>query len=270
MAVVSGDLYNPESYRASLRGVGCVIHLAALTGRGSEREFERSNVEGTRALLSACAAEGVARFVYVSTIAAAYPELESYPYARTKRDAEDVVRDSSLAWTILRPTVVLGAGSAVFAKLRSLAAAPVMVVPGKGEVMTQPVHVDDLARLMVAVAVEGLGRGETIDVGGPERSSMFGLLRAIRAQVRGGGDAVIRVPLAPMVFAARASSRILGAMAPVGPGQLSAFRFPSVAAAHPVTDALNGGFASIPEMIRLSIRTSSVLNLRNGSRGHAR
>src|SRR6185436_7939692 len=85
---VIGDLLAPESYRAELAGCDTVVHLAAATGKASPRLYEEVNVEGTRRLLEACKAAGVRRFLYMSTIAAGYPDKRHYAYAITKRKAE--------------------------------------------------------------------------------------------------------------------------------------------------------------------------------------
>src|SRR4051812_10586831 len=51
---VVGDLLKPETYRAALKGCDVVVHLAAATGRMTNNDYQRVNVEGTSALLDAC------------------------------------------------------------------------------------------------------------------------------------------------------------------------------------------------------------------------
>ena len=88
-----------------------MVHLAAVTGRAAPADYRRVNVDGTRALLRACTAAKVRRFVHMSTIAAAYAEQRYYPYAKSKSEAEALVRDSGMDFSIIRPTLVLGARS---------------------------------------------------------------------------------------------------------------------------------------------------------------
>ena len=67
----TGDLADPPSLEAALRGVRRVFHVAAdyrLWVR-DPGEIYRSNVEGTRNLLSAALEAGVDRFIYTSTVA---------------------------------------------------------------------------------------------------------------------------------------------------------------------------------------------------------
>ncbi len=69
-AVVMGDLQDRASLDGAVAGCGTVYHVAAdyrLWSREPE-ELYRSNVEGTRNLLTAARAAGVERVVYTSTV----------------------------------------------------------------------------------------------------------------------------------------------------------------------------------------------------------
>ncbi len=68
---VKGDLREPESLRAGLRGCDAAVHVAAdyrLWVRDPAAMY-RSNVEGTRGLLQVAREEGVRRVVYTSSVA---------------------------------------------------------------------------------------------------------------------------------------------------------------------------------------------------------
>jgi dihydroflavonol-4-reductase len=72
IAPVQGDLRDPESLARAVAGCGVVYHVAAdyrLWARDPQ-EMYRSNVEGTRNLLSAARRTGVERVVYTSTVGA--------------------------------------------------------------------------------------------------------------------------------------------------------------------------------------------------------
>lgn len=99
------DLVSPSSLKALVSGIDTVIHLAAVDEVESLRNPElalRVNGNGTYSLLQACHAQGVARFVYVSTFHVYGPKARSpiteetptrpvHPYAITHRLAEDLV-----------------------------------------------------------------------------------------------------------------------------------------------------------------------------------
>lgn len=70
---VVADLLDQAALHRALGGIDAVVHVAALhaphVGLRPDAEFERINVDGTRALLDAAAAAGVRRFVFTSTTA---------------------------------------------------------------------------------------------------------------------------------------------------------------------------------------------------------
>jgi len=128
LRLVRAALEEPGDLAQAVRGARAVVHLA--TGGGASwEEIERAMVSGSVALAEACAAERVARLVYVSSIAAlnmdapaAGDDAEPDPkperralYARGKIAAEQALeraaRAGGLALVVARPGVVLGEGS---------------------------------------------------------------------------------------------------------------------------------------------------------------
>jgi dihydroflavonol-4-reductase len=127
LEIVAGDITQPESLPAALRGVDVVIHSAALVHVGWTREAEmrQINVEGTRHVASAARVAG-ARMLHVSSVDALglgnreQPADEETPfnsrivecgYVLTKRAAEAVIAEEitrGLDAVIVNPTLMLG------------------------------------------------------------------------------------------------------------------------------------------------------------------
>jgi len=128
--LLSGSLEDTADLERNLRGAATVVHLA--TGAGdSWEEVQRSMVEGSLAVARTCQAQG-ARLVYVSSIAAldtampGGPALPDSPatdpkaeersvYSRGKAATERALfhyaAECGLALVVLRPGVVMGAGT---------------------------------------------------------------------------------------------------------------------------------------------------------------
>ena len=70
--IAEGDLLDAASLGRAVRGIGTVFHVAAdyRLWAPDPNALYRANVDGTRALLRACADAGVARVVYTSTVGA--------------------------------------------------------------------------------------------------------------------------------------------------------------------------------------------------------
>jgi uncharacterized protein YbjT (DUF2867 family) len=168
---VSADISQPASLKDALLGVDTIVDAIQFDGYPVENPrlgltFDRIDYGGAVALIDAAKQAGVNQFIYISGAAA--DENSTHPAFRTKGRAERAIRESGLAYTIFRPSLVYGPGDKVvngFA--RALRFAPVFGVPGTGQQKVQPVLVDDLAAC-VMLAVSGRGRNGTYDVGGPE------------------------------------------------------------------------------------------------------
>ncbi|MGE3525699.1 MAG: NAD-dependent epimerase/dehydratase family protein [Gemmatimonadales bacterium] len=251
---VTGDLASPASYREALPGVDTVVHLAAATGNALAAEMDRVNVEGTRDLLAECRAAGVARFIFVSSIAARYRDLRHYPYGRSKAEAEALVRDAGLEFVILRPTIVLGAGSPIWLRLRQLANAPVSLMIGDGRPRVQPVAVDDVARAILILANRTRLPGNVLELGGPEPLSLDDLLRRIRAASGRRPAPILHLPARPMQLLLAGLGRLIPRL-PVSPGQLAPFLNDGTAAPGDLAELPRSGLTSLDDLLARLART---------------
>ena len=250
LTVVRGELLDPATYRDALRTCDTVVHLAAATGKAPAPEHMRVNVEGTKALLEECRGAGVTNFVFISSIAAAFPDVSGYPYAKAKLEAEQAVRASGLRTAILRPTMILGPGAPLLGPLEKLAGLPVIVVLGSGRTRIQPIHVDDVARAITTVLEKDLLSGESFEIGGSDTVTFEELLQALRRTRTGRGARAVRVPLAlvrPPLRIAEAAG--LGQLLPTTAAQLSSFEFDGVAAPNALQAQLAAGLAGISGML---------------------
>ncbi|HYN30108.1 MAG TPA: NAD-dependent epimerase/dehydratase family protein [Dermatophilaceae bacterium] len=125
---VLGDVVDASAVRRAVDGADAVLHLAAKVDVvGPWAEYERTNVDGTRAVVDACRAAGVGRLVHVSSPAVAHggaalvgvgagradPEHARGHYARSKALAEQVALAAdgpALAVLAVRPHLVWGPG----------------------------------------------------------------------------------------------------------------------------------------------------------------
>jgi len=123
--VFKGDITRPETLSGVSKDVDVVIHLAGIVSYSGHREdIFRINVKGTRNVLRAC--ERSEKFIFASSVSV-YGEIkgeadESYPrnpvnaYGESKREAENLVRDSGLKNLIFRIAPIYGEGSPVWGK----------------------------------------------------------------------------------------------------------------------------------------------------------
>ena len=226
---MNGDLFDPASYREAIATCETVVHLAAATGNASREQHHRVNAEGTRVLVEEARRAGVTRFLFVSSIAVTFPNLEGYHYAQAKAQAETIVRESSLRFLIVRPTMILGPGAPILASLEKLATLPIAVLPGSGRAQVEPIHVDDVAATLVTAVETDVFSNEAVSIAGPERISMETLIRRLRTARRGKPGPLVRIPLPFLQLPLKLAETVgVGRFLPITAGQLSSFRYDGV------------------------------------------
>jgi NADH dehydrogenase len=220
--VVSGNLRERGDWESHLDAIETVIHLAARTGKASRRDLWAANVQGTRHLVEAAREAGVKRFLFVSSIAAGYPDRRHYHYAESKLAAEAIVLQSGLDSLVVRPTMVFGRGSPVLANLERLATGPLPLQFGSGVAM-QPIHVEDLAEALVAALSVPSWDGRIVELGGPTVITTPELIEAIRHRRGLPVRQPVVIPLAPLRHLLALAEPLLLPLLPFTAGQLAAF-----------------------------------------------
>jgi NADH dehydrogenase len=197
----------------ALAGAGAVIHLAIANEAGGAADGADPNVTGTARLLAAARRSGVPRFVFVSSQSAASGAASAY--ARGKLAAEALLTEPEEI--AVRPGMVYGGARAgLYGRLCALVErARVLPVPRAGAPV-QPVHVEDLAAGLVALALGPAPSRRLYQLGEPQPIAFAAFLRAIARFRFGHGLAVIPVPLGPLPGLVRAAGRWNRGLAALG------------------------------------------------------
>ena len=188
--VVQGDVLKPETLAAAMIGVQAVIHLVGIITETSRVTFEEAHTEATRHVLAAAKGAGVGRWVQMSAIGTR-PHARSR-YHKTKWAAEELVRNSGLDWTILRPSLIYGYDEKdrLLNLLRLVLSWPLDVIQlnsfpllNGGEALIQPVSVREVAHCFAHAPTKESAIGRTFDLVGPVamswREMTFKILAAL-------------------------------------------------------------------------------------------
>ena len=216
---VLGDVADPDHVRQAVTGQDAVLHLAAKVDVvGPWQEYRRVNVEGTRAVVDACVAEGVSRLVHISSPSVAHtgeplvgapagradPDGAQGAYARSKAVAEllALAADSpSLAVLAVRPHLVWGPGDPqLVQRVVARARARRLLLVGSGAALMDTTYVDNAAEALLA-AVDACGpqqaHGEALVVtNGEPRPVGETVRRMCRAAGAPGPAGAVPVPVA--------------------------------------------------------------------------
>ena len=179
MIQVAADI-SGEGWQRWCEGCSAAIHLVGIVKEvpAAGVTFDRAHRLATERVVATCQALGVSRLVHMSALGARAGA--STPYQRTKAHGEAIVRDSGLAWTIFRPSVIFGPGDGFTTTLaRSLRRFPVFPIFGDGSYRLQPISVAEVADAFVAALGEPRSEGQIVELGGPEQLTYVEVLRRI-------------------------------------------------------------------------------------------
>jgi uncharacterized protein YbjT (DUF2867 family) len=172
------DLVTGDGLEEALDGCQVVVDAS----NNSSRTAAATLVEGSRRLLAAGQAAGVAHHVCVSIVGC---ERVPFGYFQVKAAQEEVVRHGPLLWTIVRATQF---HEYVAATLASMARTRMLPAP---KAVLQPVASAEVARVVADVA-EGQPHRDRISIAGPELASVKALATMWR---RTTGTRAMLVPL---------------------------------------------------------------------------
>ena len=229
--VSEGDLTDPDSLQRAAQSCDGLFHVAAdyRLGARDPAELYRTNVEGTRNVLSAAHRSGVKRIVYTSSVATIGIPADGTPgdeqsanslenmighYKRSKYLAEEVVREAAQAGVsvvIVSPSTPVGPGDVKPTPTGLLvldAAAGRM--PAYVDTGLNIVHVDDVAAGHL-LAYERGKAGERYILGGQDMS-LREILEVI-ARLEGRSPPRVRLPygvVLPIAYLAEGVARLSG------------------------------------------------------------
>jgi 2-alkyl-3-oxoalkanoate reductase len=183
------DISNADAVRAAASNQDAVVHLAAKVNViGPEAEYERVNVQGTRAIVDACIKAGVRRLVHVSTPSVAHsgssligvgadpadPVAARGPYARSKAAAEHIALGADrgmLAVVAVRPHLVWGPGDTqLVARVVDRARRGRLPLIGAGAALIDTTYVVNAVEALLAAldhCVEARGQALVVTNGEP-------------------------------------------------------------------------------------------------------
>jgi uncharacterized protein YbjT (DUF2867 family) len=192
LELVRGDAGDARALSRALSGMNALLHVAG--------------IEHAPQVVEAARRAEVGRLVAVSSTSAhsAYP-FRSGPKLRM----EELVRESGLDYTIVRPSMIYGSelDKNIHRLLRFLDRSPVFPMFGSGENLWQPVYHEDCAKGVYEALVRPAAIRQSYDLPGAEPLTYLELVRTA-AGALGRKPRIVRLPLEPVRLALVAAERL--------------------------------------------------------------
>jgi len=178
------DIFDPEQLEAVVQGCQAVVNLVGILNESARdgSGFQRAHVALVEAALAACQKTGIHRFIQMSALNAGTGDSH---YLRSKGDAELRLRQASLEWTIMRPSLVFGPGDKFLNRFAFLLRLGQGFMPlACPNARMQPVFVGDVAAALTQVLLDPLASaGQVYELAGPRVYTLAELVRYTRDQL---------------------------------------------------------------------------------------
>jgi uncharacterized protein YbjT (DUF2867 family) len=136
--VVPGDVLNPDSLAAAMRGIWVVYYLVHSLAGGND--FSERDLAAARNCAQAAQAAGVQRIIYLGGLGDTASELSAH--LRSRHDTGDALREAGVPVTEFRAAVIVGSGSLSFEMIRYLTERlPAMICPKWVFTRIQPIAI---------------------------------------------------------------------------------------------------------------------------------
>ena len=169
--LVLSSMEDAGSLRTAFIDVDTVFYLSGSEALGSKADLAKLEVANLDTFTRIAKNANVERFFYVSHLGA--DRNSAYGLLKAKGMGEEVLRKSGLAYTVFRTSRLFGEGDRFTESIARLIRRYLgfFFLPGEGQVLLQPLWVDDF----VTALLWSLDRkdliGQTIEIGGSEQLS---------------------------------------------------------------------------------------------------
>jgi uncharacterized protein YbjT (DUF2867 family) len=180
-----------DALTSAFAGCQAVAHCAGINRQLGRQTYQAVHVQGTANVVRAAERAGVRRLALLSFLRAR-PGCGS-AYHESKWAAEELVRASSLEWTVLKPGMMFGRGDHMLDHL-SHALHTFPVFAGVGVRRVRPLAVGDIVDVLCAALVDGRLPHKTVALTGPTELGFDQAARLV-ADVVGRNPWFVPVPI---------------------------------------------------------------------------
>lgn len=211
---MTGDVLDYDSLVRATEGIDTVYYFIHMMGNqpgGEQKRFDTLDRLAINNTVKACKQNGVKRIIHLTGMRNPYEKLSHH--LESRKEVEEIIKNSGIGYTIFRASVIIGRGGAAFEILdTAVRKFPVIPVFNWEKTQVQPIYIDDVIRYLT----ECLDKKETInkcfDIGCSQVFTYKELIQQY-AEELGLKRRFIYIPGSWN----RLSAAVLGKLAPVNP-----------------------------------------------------
>ena len=163
--IISKD-YKEEEILPKIKNCNTLIHLVGIGKQSTHIDFNKINVDFTKHIINLSKKAKIKKLVYLSGLGV-NPKT-SIGYFISKYKAERLIVESKINYTIFRPSYIIGKYDYLTKSLKKQIKKRKIVIPGSGNYSIQPIHIDDVVKIILKSISQKKFNNLTLDLVGPE------------------------------------------------------------------------------------------------------
>lgn len=186
--IIKTDYSSAAELASKIRGCDIMVHLAGIGDGGDCSSYMKANVDVTSVVVRAAKSAKIRQIIFLSGLGVSRANPSDYFASKFK--AEQVIRASGMAYTIFRPSFIIGAGDYLTNLLDRQARAGRLLIPGNGKCILQPVFIHDVTSIICSSFLNSRFQNKTFDLVGPQTVTLRDFARLYHKSVN-----ITKVPL---------------------------------------------------------------------------
>lgn len=176
--IIIADMSEKGDWQQNLEAE-VIIHLASEISSKNPDTFYKNNVIATQNLIRAAEKSKVKKIIHFSS--AAVTSIRQDPYSKTKKEQEDIVKNSKIPYLVLRPSMIYGPtdNKNVGWLIKTIKKLPIIPLPGGGLFGRQPIYVGDICQIVLKM-INTDKLNKVYEIHGYEYVSMKEMVKTIK------------------------------------------------------------------------------------------
>ena len=158
--------YNEKTIINKIKNSDVLIHLVGIGKQSVDIDYEMINVEFTKHIVNLAKKAKIKKILYNSGLGVS--TKTSVGYFISKYKAEKIIMNSGLAYTIFRPSYIVGKNDLFTKFLKKQIKTKTIEIPGSGNYSIQPISINDVVKIIFQSLNAIKFKNKIIDLVGPD------------------------------------------------------------------------------------------------------
>ena len=158
--------YNEKNLLKKIKNSDTLIHLVGIGKQSVDIDYNLVNTEFTNHIVSLSKKAKIKKIIYLSGLGVS--ATTSLGYFISKYNSEKIIIDSGINYTIFRPSYIVGKDDLLSKSLYKQIKNGQIKIPGSGSYMIQPIHINDVVKIIFKSITDEKFQDKIIDLVGPD------------------------------------------------------------------------------------------------------